>query len=47
MSRHKSKRSKAKALHKKVDNRFKDGVRKNHRMKISSGPNGKRKKKEK
>lgn len=40
---------KAKKDHKKVDKRFKDGVRKNNKMKIKSGPNspkkGRRKKK--
>ncbi len=37
--------SKSKKLHKKIDNRFKDGVRKNHKMKIKSGPNSRKKRK--
>jgi hypothetical protein len=31
--------AKARKDHKKVDSRFKDGVRKNGKMKIKSGPN--------
>ena len=39
--------AKAKKDHKKLDNRFKGGVRKNNKMKIKSGPNGPKKKKRK
>ena len=39
--------AKAKKDHKKLDNRFKGGVRKNSKMKIKSGPNGPKKKKRK
>ena len=39
-----SKKQKAKKMHKKVDNRFKDGVRKNNKMPIKSGPNSPKKK---
>ena len=39
--------AKAKKDHKKLDNRFKGGVRKNNKMKIKSGPNGPKKKKKK
>jgi len=42
-----TKKAKAKKLHKKIDNRFKSGVRKNDNLKIKTGPNGKKKKKSK
>ena len=43
----KSAAAKAKKDHKKLDGRFKGGVRKNDNMKIKSGPNGPKKKKRK
>jgi len=36
--------AKARKDHKKVDSRFKDGVRKNGKMKIKSGPNSPKRK---
>jgi len=39
--------SKARKDHKKLDKRFKSGVRKNNKMKIKSGPNGPKKGKKK
>jgi hypothetical protein len=39
-----SKAAKARKDHKKIDNRFKKGIRSNGKMKIKSGPNGKKKK---
>tara|TARA_Y100000034_G_scaffold115811_1_gene153435 strand:+ start:5221 stop:5400 length:180 start_codon:yes stop_codon:yes gene_type:complete len=43
----KSAAAKAKKDHKKLDKRFKGGVRKNNNMKIKSGPNGPKKRKRK
>lgn len=40
-------KSKARKMHKKVDKRFKKGVRSNNKMKIKSGPNGKKSRKKK
>ncbi len=48
MPRHPGKSSRAKKAkkdHKKLDNRFKNGIRKNNKMPIKSGPNGPKKKK--
>jgi len=42
-----SKAAKARKDHKKIDNRFGKGIRKNDKMKIKTGPNGKKSKKSK
>lgn len=41
----KGKKGKARKLHKKLDKRFKGGIRKNTNLKIKTGPNSPKKKK--